>query len=190
MTLARIRSAIAALPTTPHTHVIGVSGFCGAGKSTLARELVSSLPSCARVRGDDFLNPDQSHQRSKDWSGVERVRLRGEVLDPLRHGVGGSFHRFDWSARTLGAAEPLPVANVVVVDAIGLFHPSLKGAFDLTIWVDVPLEKAVEQGKARDRRLGRIHDQLWNDVWVPNERDFVDQYNPRAGADLLYDPVH
>lgn len=186
MTFARVLTAIAELPTTSSTLVVGISGFGGAGKSTLARELTTSLPSCVRVRGDDFLDPVRSHQRSNDWAGVERLRLRREVLDPLRHGRSGSFQRFDWSARVLGTPEALPVADVVVVDAIGLFHPELADAFDLTVWVDVALDDATAQGKARDRRLGRDHERLWDDVWVPNERDFVARCDPRSAADVFY----
>ncbi|MBH0008940.1 uridine kinase [Salinibacterium sp. SWN1162] len=186
MTVVRVLSAIAELPSTSSTIVLGISGFGGAGKSTLARELVSTLANSARIRGDDFLDPSRSHQRSTDWAGVERVRLREEVIDPLRTGRSGSFRRFDWSTRALGDPEPLPVADVVVIDAIGLFHPELAGAFDLTLWVDVSLENATEQGKARDRRLGRDHERLWDEVWVPNERDFVARFDPHSAADLLY----
>ncbi|WP_457099728.1 hypothetical protein [Microbacterium sp. P5_E9] len=60
--------------------VVGVSGYGGAGKSTLARGLVELVPGSVRMRGDDFLDPVRSHQRSHDWDGVERTRLVREVL--------------------------------------------------------------------------------------------------------------
>jgi putative protein kinase ArgK-like GTPase of G3E family len=34
--------------------VVGISGFGGSGKSTLARSLAASLPSSARIRGDEL----------------------------------------------------------------------------------------------------------------------------------------
>jgi putative protein kinase ArgK-like GTPase of G3E family len=37
--------------------VVGVSGFCGSGKSTLTRALVGAVPGAVRMRGDDFLDP-------------------------------------------------------------------------------------------------------------------------------------
>lgn len=59
--------------------VVGISGFGGAGKSTLARALVDALPDAVRMRGDDFLDPQRVHRRSADWDGVERARLVDEV---------------------------------------------------------------------------------------------------------------
>ena len=116
---------------------------------------------------------------------MERVRLRREVLDPFRAGEQSRFRRYDWSAGRLGDPEPLPAARVLVVDAIGLLHPDLDGAFDLTVWMDVDLETATSRGMRRDRAQGSDHEALWNDVWVPNELDFVARFDPRARADYL-----
>ncbi|GAA1803359.1 phosphoglycerate transporter [Agromyces neolithicus] len=167
--------------------IVGISGFCGAGKSTLARELATGAHRL-RVRGDDFLDPVQSHRRSADWSGVERARLNREILIPFRAGASARFRRYDWAAGRLGPEQLLPPARVLIVDAIGLFHPECLDLLDLTVWVDVGLEQATAQGKARDLALGRRHGKLWDEVWMPNDRDFARRYDPRAAADILYTP--
>ena len=169
-----------------HPIVVGISGFCGSGKSTLARSMVATLPGSVRMRGDDFLDPERSHLRSADWDGVDRSRLVSSVLSPFRGGREGTFRRYDWAAGALGAPEPLPLAPVLVVDLIGLFHPEAMPALDVTIWCDVELDVAVRRGMARDRELGRSHETLWTEVWGPNERDFADQFRPREHADVLY----
>jgi len=168
--------------------VVGVSGYCGSGKSTLTRTLVERLPGAVRIRGDDFLDPVRSHQRSADWDGVDRPRLVSSVLEPHRAGRASTFQRFDWSVRALGPAEPLPRTDVLVVDLIGLFHPDALPHLDVSIWCDVDLDTAVRRGTARDRALGRWHDALWRDVWVPNERDFEDRYAPKDAASARYAP--
>ncbi|MFF2493341.1 uridine kinase [Agromyces sp. NPDC058064] len=167
--------------------VVGVSGFCGAGKSTLARALVERGGGIARIRGDDFLDPVRSHLRSSDWSGVERGRLAVEVLRPFREGRPGEYRPYDWGAHRLGEPRPLPDAEVLVVDLIGLFHPETVELLDLRIWVDLDLEIAARRGKARDEALGRRHDRLWDEVWVPNERDFAERFDPREVAHLIVD---
>lgn len=165
---------------------VGVSGYGGSGKSTLVRSLVESDPDMVRLRGDDFLDPSLSHHRSGDWKGVERERLAREVLFPFREQRPSNFCRFDWSRRALGAPEPIPVAEVLLVDLIGLFHPEALPALDLTIWVDVPLDIAHARGIRRDQALGRDHSRLWREVWVPNEIDFERNFAPRDQADVLY----
>jgi len=166
--------------------VVGISGYCGSGKSTLARHMVAALPGAVRMRGDDFLDPARSHLRSADWDGVDRRRLVSSVLEPFRGEQQGDFRRYDWAARALGVPEPVPRADVLVVDLIGLFHPEALPSLDVTIWCDVELDVAVSRGMARDRALGRRHEALWTDVWVPNEREFAHEFMPREHAELLY----
>lgn len=184
---AKLVAAIEALRPERTRVIVGISGFGGAGKSTLARALVDAIPGSARMRGDDFLDPERLNQRSSGWDGVERMRLREEVLDPFRAGRASTFRRFDWETRALAAPEPLPLTDVLIVDCIGIFHPELDDVFDLKIWVDVELHTAAERGKARDRTHGNDHDRLWDEVWEPNDRDFFERFRPDLAADLALD---
>jgi len=168
--------------------VVGISGYCGSGKSTLTREVITRLPGAVRVRGDDFLDPERSHQRSSDWDGVERLRLVAEVLAPARDGRSSMFRRYDWSRGELSVPEPLPDAEIFIVDLIGLFHPDALPSIDLAIWCDVDLETSTQRGMTRDAEMGRNHVALWSEVWVPNELDFEDEFAPRARADIIYLP--
>lgn len=84
------------------------------------------------------------------------------------------------------APEPLPDAEVLVVDLIGLFHPEALSAIDLAIWCDLDLETSTQRGMARDANLGRDHESLRRDIWVPNEQDFQEKFAPRSHADILY----
>ncbi|MHA6694597.1 uridine kinase family protein [Homoserinimonas sp. A520] len=166
--------------------MVGISGYAGSGKSTLTRDLLARVDGSVRIRGDDFLDPTRSHHRSADWDGVDRIRLLRQVIVPFRSAQKGSFQRFDWSTRTLANPEPLPDAAVLIIDCIGLFHSDLEGAFDLTIWVDAEPGIAAQRGRERDHDLGRQHDALWEDVWVPNDRDFDETFKPREVADIIF----
>jgi len=168
--------------------VVGVSGFGGSGKSKLARAFVASIDDSVRLRGDDFLDPTRSHQRSDDWDGVERLRMRREVIEPFTRGESPTYRPFDWTTRALGDPVQLPDADVLVVDAVGLFHPEIPDCLDLTVWVEVSLEDAQQRGMDRDNANGHNHDRLWLEVWVPNDRDFAAQYSPSSTADLRYVP--
>jgi uridine kinase len=175
---------IAALPGRV---AIGISGYAGAGKSTLTRALVDRLPGAIRLRGDDFLDPVRSHRRSPDWDGVGRDRLRDEVLrQHLRGDRTIRYRPFDWSRRELGRPVTLPAGDVLMLDAIGIFHPDLRELFSLRIWVDADPEDALRRGLARDRTLGRRHDRLWTEVWAPNDAEFAATFAPANQADARY----
>ena len=165
--------------------VVAISGYAGAGKTELAHQIVGELPDAVRLRGDDFLHPASVHRRSRDWDGVERDRLRSEVLEPFRAGRIVEVRPLDWNTGQLGLPTPLPRASVLVVDAIGIFHPELLPWFDLTVWVDADPRTAQERGMARDRAAGLDHDQLWTEVWTPNDRAFEQMFSPRAHANIL-----
>ena len=182
--VARIEQLQGRQPRT----VVAVSGYAGSGKSTLTKTLAARIHGSTRLRGDDFLDPVRSHRRSADWDGVERTRLRDEVLEPYQQGEPVRFRPYDWSARALGPVTDLPDTAVLLVDGIGILHPDLEGCFDLAIWVDVELGTAAERGRERDRRGGHDHDRLWTEVWVPNDRDFAARFDPAGRADLLYVP--
>jgi uridine kinase len=167
---------------------VGISGYAGAGKSVLARQLADVVDDAVRLRGDDFLDPQRVHRRSSDWDGVERHRIRGEALEPFRAGTSVAVRPLDWSTGGHGAPTPLPQASVLILDAIGIFHPELLPWFDLTVWVDVDLEVAQAQGMARDRAAGHDHDTLWTDVWTPNDREFEQTFSARSLADIVYQP--
>lgn len=175
--------------TADHPIAVGISGFAGSGKSSLAVALASTIPGCVTMRGDDFLDPARTHQRSRDWDGVERTRLADEVLNPFRSRTPSLFRRFDWSIRALGDPEPLPRGDVILVDLIGLFHPETEPYLDLRIWCDVNLATSTAWGKSRDARLGRDHTELWDKIWVPNEIDFFADFEPRRMADLIMPPA-
>jgi uridine kinase len=167
---------------------VGVSGYAGAGKSVLVRHLVDVVDDAVRLRGDDFLDPQRVHRRSADWDGVERDRLRREALEPFRAGAPVAVRPLDWNTGHHGAPTPLPRASVLILDAIGIFHPELLPWFDLTVWVDVDLQVAQAQGMARDRAAGRDHDTLWTDVWTPNDREFEQVFSPRNHATIVHQP--
>lgn len=184
-TLADLVDHCAALPTRA---VVGISGLAGAGKSTLTRHLLRELPTAVRLRVDDFLDPTRSHRRSQDWDGVERTRIRQEVLDPFRAGRTAIDYRpYDWGRRRLGQPRELPAGGPLLVEGIGILHPELDDAFDLTIWIEADPTAALERGMRRDTDRNSRHDELWQQVWKLNDADFVRGFAPHRRADIVID---
>src|SRR5215213_5845694 len=101
-TFDELAARIEALRRTQPRTVVAISGYGGSGKSTLAKALAAAVQGSTRLRGDDFLDPERSHRRSGDWDGVERTRIRSEVLEPYLRGEPVLFRPHDWNAGGLG----------------------------------------------------------------------------------------
>ena len=169
--------------------VIGVSGFGGAGKSTLAAALRQHLSGSAVVPGDDFLSAHPPTERSDTWSAVDRGRLRCQVLEPARRGAAHRYQVWDWDTRAPGPWVSLTGASAIIVEGLGLYVPELVELFDVRVWVDVDLESATAQGMWRDEHeYGNPQTELWTDVWKPNDADFFHRYRPDLAAHLLFKP--
>lgn len=168
--------------------VVGISGFGGAGKSTVAHDLSAHLPGSVLVPGDEFIRLRPPTTRSDDWSDMDRNRLLQQVLLPTQRGEAGRYQIYDWDTQTLGEWVPL-TGSVVIVEGIGLFHPELVEHIDLRVWIDVDLDTATARGMWRDENVFRNPQvDLWEQVWKPNDADFFRRFQPDQAAHIIYSP--
>ena len=165
--------------------VIGVSGFGGSGKSTLAARLAGALGSVNVVCMDDFWDHARDG-RSSDWDAFDRSRLEAQVLRPARAGGLVRYQAYDWVLRELGAWVDVPGGQYLIVEGISALHATLLPYYDLTVWVDVPLELARERGLARGYAWGNDETEVWTSRWMPNDRDYFDKHRPDRQADVVY----
>ncbi len=167
--------------------IVGVSGFGGAGKSTLAARLQEQLSGSVVIPGDEFLSERPPAGRSADWSAVDRDRLRRQVLDPAREGARVRYQVWDPADRAPGPWVELDQPTAIIVEGLGLYVPELIDLFDLAVWIDVDLDTATERGRWRDEHVyGNPQTDLWLDVWKPNDAEFFRRFRPDQAADVLY----
>lgn len=188
--LTPVLAALHALPrVAPRPVVVGISGFGGAGKSTVAAALAALLPDVVVVPADEFLLARPPTTRSNDWSDVDRERLDGQVLAPARRGEAVLYQEWDSAAGAPGPWVEVGRPAVLVVEGIGLFVPDLADRFDLRVWLDVDLADAAAQGLWRDTHVyGNPQEHLWREVWVPNDAAFMAAFRPDLSADLRLTP--
>lgn len=169
--------------------VVGISGFGGAGKSTLAGLLQQQLAGAAVVPGDEFLRTRPPVERSDDWNAVDRDRLVREVLGPARLDGAACYQVLDPTSGALGPWVSIDHPTAFIVEGLGLYVPELVGLFDLRIWIDLDLDTSTRQGMWRDEHeYGNAQTDLWTDVWKPNDLAFFHTFRPDRSADILFTP--
>ncbi len=169
-----------------NTLLIAISGFGGSGKSTLAQKLKEKLKEVEIISLDDFII-DRLSQRSDEWLGFDRIRYKKQILEPVTHQKPLVWDTYSWKENKISDRkhiEKLP--KYLVVEGCSLLHPDLLTYYDFTVWIDMTLELATKRGAARDRSWGLDHDDLWNNLWQPNEADFFNKYHPEKIANFVY----
>jgi uridine kinase len=167
--------------------VIAISGFGGAGKSTLAGTLKPRLEPAAVVAADDFWI-NRALGRSPDWASLDRNRLRTQVLEPFRQSGVVQYQIYDWLENRPLQWRSHSDARRLIVEGVGIIHPDLTTLFDYIIWIDCPPAIALERAIRRNRVKGADdqNEDLWRTTWGPNDADFFATYHPHTLADFVY----
>lgn len=117
------------------------------------------------VAGDELTRPTGERYREPD-EGLSYYRdsfdygeLFSRVLPAVRDGFAGDltirvsdWERDDWREGTLR----VPDRGVLVVEGCFLFAAGNESLFDLSVWIDLPLEQVVERALRRPSDLERM----------------------------------
>lgn len=135
--------------------IVAIDGPGGAGKSSLARELVKVFgPSSLHIEFDWFYLPVALQNKDERY---DTERFIKQVLTPFRNGADClQFEKYNWGylADKEERLEPdsLALEGVTILVVEGS-HTLCRGAFDsfdLRIYIDMDPEKAHRRGVHRD----------------------------------------
>jgi uridine kinase len=187
-----------------HPTRVGIDGFCGAGKTTLANQLADELRArgrtVIRACGDDFQNPPNVRWRLGDRSpegffrdAIDFEALRSEILEPL--GPAGSL-KYRTSIYDVHASRPnvspqsqAQGTEVLLIDGLFLHTPTLAGCFELTIFVDAAYETCIARARVRRQERRRSADEieaLYRERYVPGFQLYVAEAQPQKQAALIH----
>lgn len=179
---------------------VAIDGRDGAGKTTLADELIQPLRSRGRevIRAsvDGFHNPRALRYHRGRYSPGGYFRdsfnydaLREFILEPLGP-EGSRDHRsaaFDWR-NDAPAVSPLRRASetaILLFDGIFLLRPELIEHWDFTIYVDVSVDVGLKRCAIRDGSSPDPYSEL-NQRYIGAHELYFRECNPVAVADLVF----
>jgi uridine kinase len=186
---------------------VGISGVDCAGKSTLAESLRDRLEEdevpVLLVSGDAFTRPTAERYAEADLAlGYYRDSfaydwLFEELLPAVRSGFTGELSAAvsDWE-RDSWRIERFTIAPraVVIVEGCFLFTAERADAFDLRVWIDLPLEQSVSSARHRQLDLDRmggpsgVRDRYAR-RYMPGQQLHLERDTPKRKADVVLAPA-
>lgn len=160
----------------PGTRFVGIDGFGGSGKSTLAAAVAAAVPAVVIVHVDDFWGLDI---REWDWE-----RFEVQLAAPLRADRPARYQVWDWHRDAGGEWVDLGPGRVVIVEGVSATRREVVLDWDLTVWVDAPLDVRLARALARD---GEAKLARWLADWMPSEQAYAERERPRDRVDLVVD---
>ena len=200
--IEKLASVIASV-RRDHPTKVGIDGADGAGKTTLADELVVPLVRTGRqvIRAsvDGFHNPKKFRYRrgvdSPDGYYLDTFdypALQSQLLEPLSPGGTRRFRRavFDYrNDRAVDAAEETAASNAILLfDGVFLQRPELADVWDIRIWVEAPFGVTVPRAVSRDRARGDASTDLearYERRYVQGQLMYINQCEPMKRADII-----
>ena len=164
--------------------VVAIDGYCGSGKTRLG-ELLQAMLGGNLFHTDDFYLPFE--RRSPDWKKVparnmDIKRLREEVFIPAHDGDRIVYGAYDAHRRKLKsiAVAPEPLS---VIEGSYSHHPVFAACTDFKIFIkcdDETQKKRLQEREGQDISS-------FEELWIPLERQFFEDYRIEERSDLVLD---
>lgn len=158
--------------------VLAIDGRAGAGKSTLAADVVRQLRAAGTAV--ELVAMEDLYE---GWEGLDDSlprRVREQVVEPFAMGRRSSWQRYDWAAERFGSWAETSAADVLVLEGCGSGAAELASCTSLLVWVELPAGERHARAIARD---GEVFATRW-DAWASLEDAYLLSNRPRERADL------
>ncbi|AZS36984.1 Cytidylate kinase [Microbacterium lemovicicum] len=173
--VARILDAVVAVEAS--NPVVLIDGRSGAGKSTIAQDLVARWPIRGRVQlvGLDSIYPG--------WDGLADgvETARRQILVPHARGLIGVWQRWDWTAEEPAEAHAVDPSLPLIVEGSGVLTPVTARLSDVRVWLDSPTASRRRRALDRDGDTYRPH---W-ERWAEQEERHLARDEPAQHATLV-----
>lgn len=166
-----------------------IDGKCGSGKTTLSERLGERY-GCNVFHIDDFYLPIvmQTPEVMKEPGGnINYDRFIAEIMAPLTSDSAVVYRPFLCMEQEYAPGVSLKKTGVNVIEGTYSCHPRLRKIYaKLTGWEVITLFMDIDDRNQRDRvrgRVGELRFKLFEDKWIPREREYFSAYSVREYCD-------
>ena len=161
------------------TLLIGIDGVGGSGKTTLSEVLRENLTDVSIVQLDDFYSPELGR--------ADKIRVTEQVFLPLEMDADAEYQIFEWRLNTLKDWRTVKPGGIVIIEGVSALHSDFAEKYDLRVWIECSPEAGFDRGVERDKvRDGVNNTDLWRNIWMPQEKEYVESQKPQLRADYIY----
>ena len=164
--------------------VVAISGHGGSGKSTLADRLGQEFG----VEKHHILRMDSFYAKNYEKAkGLFEGHDWPVIMDLLSHVHESNrltYKTRDWKEVEGSAYIDRP--KLVLFEGVRLIRPETVPYFDLSVWIDCPIEVATKRAKDRNRQQGDSEAELalWDTKWLPEAKLYIEQVHPEKIANI------
>ncbi len=162
--------------------VLAIDGRCGAGKSTLAKELAEKT-GAALIHADDFFIPLKKRSACGISSGInlDEERFQKEVLLPLSLKKDLCYGIFDCKTQKIREYVSVPAGSSVILEGSYTLYPPFRFAYTHTLFLKISKE---EQRRRLLLREGKRAEAFF-ERWIPLEEEYFVKYSLPRDEDFL-----
>ncbi len=170
------------LSTTPYC-VAAIDGRCGAGKSTLAKELKKRFD-CNVIHMDDFYLPASLRTRERleqPGGNVHYERFMEEIISPLdqlkrTHNptITFAYRVFDCHEMKFTKTTPVVAKPLTIIEGVYSMRPEFRFLYDTSLYLDISGELQKERLLSR---VGKEAFLSFETRWIPMENRYFSHYH-------------
>ncbi len=183
-----LRPAITSNNASKPPYLVAIDGYAGAGKSSLAKRLVSDLPAIQCLTLDDFYRPLnlvqqtslRQHQAVQAY--FDTQAFCQQVLVPLHKQQIATWQPIDWLTQNHLPAQQLHPCGVIIIEGVVASHDDLMAYMDTSVMVTAPTMLRAQRVRQRPQQCID-----WWQHWQATENWFHTQQNTQSKVAWLVD---
>ncbi len=184
--------------------LVGIDGIDGAGKTTMANELVPYIEklgrTVARTSIDGFHNPREIRIAQGNLSpkgyfedSFDYDWLNGNFLEPIKKLSAPTelkSAKFDFRTNSTveNKAIHVDIDTIVLFEGVFLYRPELNSHWDFRIFVDIDFDTSLARGIKRDAEILGGEDatrEKYLKRYIPGQKLYFEKCQPKEKADIV-----